>query len=229
MADLVVAPCSYEAAKYAVMNWHYSKAMPSGKLVKFGVWECGQFVGSIIYGMGASQRLGDPYGLKQSEICELVRVAYSQHSSYVSASLARSLSVVHSTNPGMRMVISFADTAQSHYGGIYQASNWLYLGALTTTTSHYQIHGQPMHGRSVRAKYGSGALQFLKDNVDPNAKYLPTEPKHRYAYPLDKQMRRRLNKVALPYPKSADEGSTVIRATSGGEGRVQLSASAPNL
>ena len=42
--DLKVDWCSYEAAKYAVMHWHYSKTMPAGKTVKLGVWENGRFI-----------------------------------------------------------------------------------------------------------------------------------------------------------------------------------------
>ena len=65
---LLIAPCSHEAAKYAVMNWHYSKTMPIGKLVKYGVWENDKFVGCVIFGRGASPHIGDLYGLKQNEI-----------------------------------------------------------------------------------------------------------------------------------------------------------------
>jgi hypothetical protein len=37
--DLKVGYCSYEAAKFATSNWHYSHSMPSGAIVKIGVWE----------------------------------------------------------------------------------------------------------------------------------------------------------------------------------------------
>ncbi len=46
---LEIKPCSHKAAKFAVENWHYSHSMPAGKLVKYGVWEHGKFVGSIIF------------------------------------------------------------------------------------------------------------------------------------------------------------------------------------
>ena len=36
VTDLQVAPCSHDAAKYAVENWHYSRILPTGKIVKFG-------------------------------------------------------------------------------------------------------------------------------------------------------------------------------------------------
>jgi len=30
--------CSYEATKFACTNWHYSRSVPAGKLMKVGVW-----------------------------------------------------------------------------------------------------------------------------------------------------------------------------------------------
>ena len=36
---------SHEAAKFACVNWHYSKCLPIGKLVKVGVWEDSKYIG----------------------------------------------------------------------------------------------------------------------------------------------------------------------------------------
>jgi len=47
-ASLHLDWCSHDAARHAVMRWHYSRQMPSCKLVKVGVWEDGRFVGAII-------------------------------------------------------------------------------------------------------------------------------------------------------------------------------------
>ena len=73
--DLKLDFCSHEAARYSVLQWHYSKRMPIGRIVKFGVWEDGDFIGAILFARGASPHLGDKYGLQQTEVCELVRVA----------------------------------------------------------------------------------------------------------------------------------------------------------
>lgn len=62
--------CSFEAAKFACENYHYSKVVPAGKLVKIGVWERGQFKGCILFGRGANNNLGKPYALSQSECAE---------------------------------------------------------------------------------------------------------------------------------------------------------------
>ena len=80
--ELTIAGCSYEAAKVAITRWHYSRAMPSSKLVRFGVWEDGRFVGAIIYGVGANRHLASPFGLQPTEACELVRVALAPGTIY---------------------------------------------------------------------------------------------------------------------------------------------------
>ena len=60
--------CSHEAAKYAVEHWHYSGRIPPSKLAKVGVWEDGQFIGAIVYGVGATPEIGKPYGLEHMQV-----------------------------------------------------------------------------------------------------------------------------------------------------------------
>lgn len=188
--------------------------MPSGKLIKFGVWEDEKFVGAIIYGRGATPQLGSPYGLDQTEVCELVRVALRNHASPVSQLIATTIKKTKQTNTRLRLIVSFADSAQGHHGGIYQAGNWLYLGQ----SLHHRIrlNGVLIHPRSLGAKYGVGgqSIPWLRKHVDPSADRVEVPGKHRYVFPLDKQMRRKLEKIAQQYP-SADEGLKVSRDPTG--------------
>lgn len=87
-ADLKLDWCSYQAAKYAVEHWHYSKTMPAGKAAIVGVWEFGKFIGCVIFSRGATPNLSKHHGLPQTEICELTRVALSHHNSSVSRIVA---------------------------------------------------------------------------------------------------------------------------------------------
>lgn len=67
--------CDHAAAKYAVEHWHYSRVLPKGKNVYIGVWECGRFIGVIIFGSGGGNATdGRRWGLARSfETAELVR------------------------------------------------------------------------------------------------------------------------------------------------------------
>ena len=83
-ADLRIDWATHEAAKYACENWHYSKCLPIGKLVKVGAWEAGAFIGVVLFGRGTSPQLGSKYSLGQDKCVELVRVALKAHATPVS-------------------------------------------------------------------------------------------------------------------------------------------------
>lgn len=126
---LLIRPCTFNSAKYAVEHWHYSKCMPAGKLVKYGVWEDDKFIGAVVYGRGANQYVPQSLGLKVTECCELVRVALKAHITPTTKVVAISLKMLRKDNPGIRKVYSYADeTNQGHKGVIYHAGNWQYLG-----------------------------------------------------------------------------------------------------
>jgi len=198
--------CSYEAAKHAVLRWHYSRRMPKSKLVRIGVWEERRFVGAIVFGVGANRHLASQFGLEATEACELVRVALApgrQHPT--SQCVAVSLRLLRRQSPGLKLVVSFADLGEGHLGTIYQAGGWLYLG--NSDQSYFRIHGRIVHPRTVYDRYGPGgqSLGWLRENVDPRAERVEQAPKLRYVYPFSKALRRQLASRALPYPKTAAE------------------------
>ena len=129
MPELKCAWASHEAAKWACEHWHYSKCLPAGKLFKVGAWEDGRYIGVVIFSRGATQNIGKPYGLEQTECVELTRIALRDHRHFVSEIMMQALRKLKETNPGLRLVVSYADPAQGHNGGIYQATNWVYTGA----------------------------------------------------------------------------------------------------
>lgn len=205
---LLVAPCSYEAAKHAVLRWHYSKCMPSSKLVKFGVWEHGVYKGCVLFGRGANHHIGDPYGLTQTQVCELVRIALRTHAAPVSRIAAIAVRLLRQSSPGIRLVISYADPAYGHHGGVYQAMGWVYTG-----TSQAQgaclIDGRVEHKRTVSSLHGSIA------GMGRTA----ATWKHKYALPLDSEMRGVVESLRKPYPKrtgSTKESATIFQMVCGG-------------
>ena len=75
--DLKIDWATHEAAKYAVEHWHYSRSLSSARNVYIGVWEDGEFVGVVVFGIGAGNVTnGQRYGLSRScQMAELTRVA----------------------------------------------------------------------------------------------------------------------------------------------------------
>ena len=211
--ELKLAWCSYNAAKYAVEHWHYSRCMPVGKLILVGVWERELFIGAIMYGRGATPNLGKPYGLKQTECVELVRIALKSHHNPVSRMLAFAGKMVANHNPGLRLVVSFADASQGHHGGIYQAANWVYCGS-TSKSKEYWHKGRRLHSRQVSEKGWNIQQGQQRKTLRPSeCKIIHTPGKYRYLLPLDPEMRKQIAPLSKPYPKRDKQAMSATSAT----------------
>lgn len=197
MTELKLDWCSHEAAKYAVEHWHYSRRMPKSKLNTIGVWEDDKFIGAIIFGYGATADLLSPYGLTMHQGCELVRVALTTHKTPVSKILSRAIKILKTKNPGLRLLVSFADPSEGHHGGIYQATNWVYTGDSQGCYFFRDKKGKVWHPRNVSEDlWRSGKV------VRPSDCVRVWKPgKHRYLFPLDDAMRKRIEPLRKPYPK----------------------------
>lgn len=184
---------TYEAAKFACVNWHYSRCIPTSKLAKFGVWEDGKYIGAVIYGVGATAVLVKRYGLEAIQGCELVRVALTSHKTTVSRIVAITLKLLKVKFPGLRLVVSFADPAQGHHGGIYQAGGWVFTGG-SAISDEYIYLGKQWQGRAFRHKFKGMASH-------PSVEKVKGTSKNRYLMPLDAAMREQIAPLAKPYPK----------------------------
>jgi hypothetical protein len=198
-ADLRIDWATHEAAKYACENWHYSKSLPVGKMVKIGAWEGGRFIGVVIFAWGMNRNLGSPYGLGISECCELVRVALTRHKTQVSRIVKIALAFLKSKSPGLKMIVSFADPEQGHSGGIYQAGNWVYAGR-SPGGFEWVLNGKRLNKRAFTGQqFGGGSASVAK--VPKGAVKRKICGKHRYLMPLDDAMRKQIQSLAKPYPK----------------------------
>ena len=206
--------CTHEAAKYAVEKWHYSRTMPVSKNNMIGIWEDKKYIGCIVFAWGANPNLCKPYGLKMTECVELVRVAMTNHVSPVSRVVSIAIRMVQIQNPGIRLLVSFADTSEGHNGGIYQAGNWVYSGR-TSPKFDYMLNGNKLQRRAYTGKnFGAAAMQ-----LPSGAKKVESPFKHRYLYPLDAAMRAQIEPLRKPYPKrvrSVDSDTSANHAEEGG-------------
>ena len=208
-ADLRIDWATHEAAKYAVENWHYSQVLPVPPLVKVGAWESGKFIGVVIFSRGANNNLLKPFGLLQTQGCELTRVALTKHSVPVSRIIRLALQFLKRNAPELQLVVSFADPSEGHYGGIYQAGNWIYTGRQPSTIEYIAPDGKQWHGRMV-SKDGKIKVQGKYRKCWRTDQCTPVEKqgKHRYLFPLDEAMKRKVEPLRKPYPKRA--GSSLV-------------------
>ena len=184
--------CSHEAAKYSVEHWHYSKCLPAGKMVKIGVWENDKFIGCVLFSRGANNHLLNPYGLKQTEGCELTRIALSNHKTTVTKIVSIAIKMLKQQSPKLKLIISFADDRQNHLGIIYQAGNWVYTGKVKSTPEYF-INGRWQHQRNVHSLFGSiKGLDCPKKDGGYRLRYLMS---------LDNEIKKQIEKLRKPYPK----------------------------
>lgn len=201
-----------EATKYACLYFHYAKRVPIAP-ISFNVYnDNDEWCGCILYGRGASPHIACPYGLAQGQVLELLRVALNgkQGTGRTSQAVSMSLKMLKKHCPLCRLVVSFADCDQNHLGTIYQATNWIYTGCAGedygSAMPSYLIHGVSMHNRTVQEKlrkYGAPCnLENARKYLDPNAQLIPSQGKRKYLYPMDKKIRKQIEPLGKPYPKT---------------------------
>jgi hypothetical protein len=209
--NLKIDWATHEAAKYACENWHYSKCMPTNKLVKIGAWENDKFIGVVIFSPGATPALYKTYNITQQQGCELTRIALRNHVTPVSKILGLAIKWLKKSNPGMKLLISFADTKMGHHGGIYQATNWVYVGVAGPRRLP-KINGKFIHERSLSVLVKQGKIR--RDQCE----WVPALPKHKYLYPLEDEMRVMVEPLRKPYPKRATSKDNVASGFQSEEG-----------
>jgi hypothetical protein len=197
--------CSYDAAKYAVRHWHYSRSLPCSKTARLGVWEDGKFIGAIVLAWGANRHLAGEYKLKMTECVELCRIALDGHKTAVSRIISIAVKMLKREMPGIRLLVSYADLNQGHEGKIYQASNWMFVG-MTGYEAGITLNGKLTHRRTINSKYGTSDIQWLRKRIDPCATRYEGQPKFKYLLPLDDEMADRIKPLSKPY--------AALRATS---------------
>lgn len=196
---------TYEAVKYACLTFHYAKAIPMA-LCSFNVYnDKNEWCGCIVYSPGANPHYGKKYGLKQGQVCELVRMALNGKQESTSKALALSLKLVKKYNPLLQLVLSYADCDQDHIGTIYQATNWIYEGKveLNGGTPKVLLDGKVTHTRTLGKRGWYVNLEWIRKYKNPKAEFVYTKGKHKYIFPLTNKMKLQCKDLAHPYPKPA--------------------------
>lgn len=203
----------YDAAKYACEKWHYSRRISKAGNNYIGVWEDEKYIGCIIFGIGATNNIGEPYGLKNIQCIELTRIALTNHKTPVTKLVSIALKLLHRKNPGLKIIVSYADSEQDHNGAIYQAGNWIYVGYSVDT--NIVVNGIREHRRTLGSRYGTNSIEWLKQHIDPNAKQIKTLPKYKYLYPLTDDMRSKIEPLRQPYPKKIVKDNKCVSDVTG--------------
>jgi len=193
-SEKYVRRITYDETKPFLLGIHYARRMPC-ITDAFGLFVDSELVGVVTYGIPASRPLC--IGLagieNERKVLELNRLAIKPElngggKNYASFLVGHSLKML----PNGTFVVSYADTAWSHVGYVYQACNFLYTGLSAKRVDTYQPNG--LHPRA-----------YNKDNH--SSLYQTRSQKHRYVYLVgDKRTKKKmLSQLRYPviskYPK----------------------------
>jgi hypothetical protein len=212
---------SYKAVSYACLNFHYAKSVPNVGLA-YNVFNAkNEWCGVICYGIGATNNIGRPYGLNQGQVVELVRMALNGNQESTTKAMAISLKLIKKDAPNIKLIVSYADSEQGHFGTIYQATNWFYTGFSTDT--NLIVNGKREHRRTLGSRFGTCSSDAIRQK-GYRVEVLKTKPKWKYIYPLDKSLIPLCKSLSKPYPK-AQEVNQDKRDTSS----IEIGGSNPTL
>lgn len=186
-AEKIVRRITYDETKPFLLNIHYARRMPC-ITDAFGLFVNGELVGVVTYGVPASRPLciGLAGVENEKNVRELNRLCIRPElngggRNYASFLVSHSLKML----PNGTFVVSYADTAWTHVGYIYQACNFLYTGMSAKRKDTYQPRG--LHPRAY-------------DKDSHSDKFQTRSQKHRYVYLVgDKRTRKRMRQQ-LKYP-----------------------------
>jgi len=193
---------STKAIKYACLNFHYAKAVPNVGLAYNVFNKKNEWCGVICYGIGATNNIGSPYGLNQGQVVELVRMALNGKQESTTKAMSISLKLVKKDAPNVKLIVSYADSEQGHFGIIYQATNWIYTGYSVDT--NLIVNGKREHRRTLGSRYGTCSSEKLRQK-GYKVEILKTKQKWKYIYPIDKDLIPLCKSLSKPYPKNAKE------------------------
>lgn len=204
---VVVRTINHETAKRVIEDNHYLKRLGSTS-VAYGMFLENVLAGVLTLGTipagNAAGICGKEHAGRVRELTRLYLYDWAGPNAE-SCFMGRVFRAVapYAESQGGLILLSYADTAAGHVGTIYQASNWIYTGASTST--QVMVDGSLVHMRVASDSRKGLSIAGLER--------VATSPKHRYVRFLgNRKQKRDLRKAlawpVLPYPKKMGEGES---------------------
>ena len=228
---VTVREISKSVARDFIEKYHYTKKFSSTRYA-LGIFyldetehmffdgENEKLIGCMTYGHPVSNRTVASIvdDLELDEVLELTRLVcldgYGKNlESYV---IAQSFQWLRNNDSTVKILVSYADPEQSHTGGIYRATNWVYQGCgLTKLMPDFSLKLEEdsmwIHSRSVSARFGNKNIHNLAKVIGHTFWRKEETAKHRYIYFLcnKKEKKRILNNLKMPIISYKDVKETV--------------------
>ena len=218
----IVKQIRRDAAKDMIQRLHYTHSL--GKVsIAFGLYdtrakmnglgiESEQMVGVITFGQVSGRGLAQSLfeGGTQDNTMELLRmVVIDDCECERSFFIAKAIKLLKMKFPEVKVIVSFSDFTQGHYGIVYQASNFIYCGK-TGKKYHYMRNGKRVNKRFVFDKAKQMNISENEFSKMRGFEKVEELPKFRYVYLLDKKSKLKL--PVLEYPKPEAKVDDILKA-----------------
>jgi hypothetical protein len=200
--NAAIGAVAYDEAAAFMAKHHYIGTVPVNCSEHFGLYHGDDLVAVACYGHCHIPRLAGTF-------TELRRLA-------ASAAIERSLSSFLAITMramgrrGAQALVTWADPAAGHHGGIYQATNWIYCEPRSYNwNASYRTPDGVLTHREVFKLYGTSAKPKVLALHPDWVPFLPPM-KYRYIYPLSLSKAECLERMRArerPYPKPDRDGS----------------------
>lgn len=163
MSNLIMTGAAPDELWPLVRDFHYSRLMPSVSAIRhsFALREPGGLFGDTggpvagaIYGYSANQNW-------PGESIELQRLVRQDSLDFpLSSFLTWTLRWLRA-NTENTFAFSYADTAQDHHGGVYQASGWKFVNKSKGDISFLDAAGNRVHGKTAYKRFGTRSVEAV--------------------------------------------------------------------
>lgn len=198
-----------KSAKDIVKKYHYSGKVVSNSNLHLGVFKGDELVGCLQYGppmngLKTSNKILK--GVKMLELNRMVMIDTEPRNSESQAISACNKWIRKNTD--VEYLLSFSDGKEGNVGYIYQATNWVYIGYLVSS-SFYDLDGEIMHSVSVWHKYKEKhewRNHFTTNEIlckSFSKVSVITSKQHIYLFALNRKIK--FNYEPKPYPKKDKE------------------------
>lgn len=211
---IIVSKCSPKLAREYIATYHYSHILPDCVQECFVAKDGTKIVGVLCYGRGATNDsiTNLVKGINLNQTRELVRLWCKDNTPKNTESffIAKTLKLLPKE---VKAIVSFSDEEQNHFGTIYQASNFYYLGKGNSNQMLINSEGKKFHIRTI----GSYKRRHpeLKDwnNKSIMEKYnwkpIKCQGKHKYILFIgskgeNKRMFNQIKDFVKSYPKAVE-------------------------
>lgn len=158
--QVVFSECEIDRMRDFMSNYHYLGSMGRAGIHIAGTCTSGMVCG-MVFAHPTRKEIYSSMGHSKQEVLELTRFCISPHvdcKNLASYALARAITFIPSK---IKCLVSFASPGDGHYGTIYEAANWEFVGETARSYFYINKDGWKMHKRTL---YGQARGMHMSES-----------------------------------------------------------------